>query len=146
MHYEIRRAEIKDIDDLSKLFREFIRRDSNKVKMKEQLEIINKDPNYYVPVAVSDRKVVGTAMGIVCYDLVGDCGTFMLVENVVVAPDFQGRGIGKSLMNAIENFGIEKQCKYVILVSEIEREGSHEFYKAIGYTTDQRGFKKKLMN
>ncbi|MNP76544.1 putative acetyltransferase [compost metagenome] len=68
----------------------------------------------------------------------------MLVENVVVTPEYQGQGVGKALMNSIERFGLDNQCKYVILVSESKREGSHEFYNAIGYTTDQKGFKKKI--
>jgi len=140
----IRKADMKDIDDLSDLFQDFIGKDSNRAKMEEQLKRINASENYYVAVADDGGKAIGTAMGIICYDLVGECGTFMLVENVVVAPDYQGRGIGKALMNQIERFGKENQCKYVILVSENKREGAYEFYKAIGYTTDQNGFKKTL--
>ncbi|MGZ7440816.1 GNAT family N-acetyltransferase [Paenibacillus sp. TH7-28] len=144
MQYFIRRAEPKDIEYLSDLFHNFIGKDSNKDKMEEQLKIMNENPNYFVAVADNGIKVIGTAMGVVCYDLVGECGTFMIVENVVVASDAQGYGVGKALMNRLESFGADNQCKYVILVSESEREGSHEFYRAIGYTADQKGFKKKL--
>ncbi|MCM3700567.1 GNAT family N-acetyltransferase [Paenibacillus macerans] len=144
MQYIIRRAELRDIEYLSDLFHDFIGKDFNKDKMKKQLKTINENSNYFVAVADNSNKVIGTAMGVICYDLVGECGTFMLVENVVVAPDYQGYGVGKALMNCIESFGADNQCKYVILVSESGREGSHEFYKAIGYTTDQKGFKKKL--
>ncbi|MBA9086203.1 putative N-acetyltransferase YhbS [Fontibacillus solani] len=144
MQYFIRRADTKDIDDLSNLFVDFIGKDSDKDKMEEQLRRINENSNYYVAVAEAGSRVIGTAMGIICYDLVGDSGTFMLVENVVVAPDYQGHGVGKALMNSIERFGLDNQCKYVILVSESKREGSHEFYNAVGYTTDQKGFKKKI--
>jgi N-acetylglutamate synthase-like GNAT family acetyltransferase len=88
MEYFIRRAELKDIDYLSDLFHDFIGKDSNKYNMKEQLKTINENSNYFVAVADDGNKVVGTAMAIICYDLVGECGTFMLVENVVVAPDY----------------------------------------------------------
>ncbi|WP_084653807.1 GNAT family N-acetyltransferase [Paenibacillus zanthoxyli] len=91
------------------------------------------------------NKVIGTSIGIACYDLVGDCNSFLLIENVVVLPQYQGQGVGKQLMQALEDFGEINHCKYVILVSESKRESSHRFYESIGYSTDQRGFKKQLM-
>src|SRR5690606_21875315 len=89
---------------------------------------------------------VGTAMAILCYDLVGECNTFILVENVVVDPDYQRQGIGRLLMKTIEDFGQQNECKYIILVSEMERHGSHRFYESLGYTSDQQGFKKRLIH
>jgi GNAT superfamily N-acetyltransferase len=83
-------------------------------------------------------------MGIVCYDLVGDCNPFMLIENVNVLPKYQGQGVGKLLMQELEDFAQKNHCNYVILVSESKREPSHKFYEAIGYSTDQKGFKKRL--
>jgi GNAT superfamily N-acetyltransferase len=144
MQYSIRKADLKDISDLSDLYHDFIGKHSDVDKMYVQLKVITLNPNYYVAVADNGVKVIGTAMGIICYDLVGDCGTFMLIENVLIAPEYQGFGIGKALMKSIEKFGIENQCKYVILISESKREGSHEFYQAIGYTPEQKGFKKTL--
>ncbi|SDG39326.1 hypothetical protein SAMN04488542_1405 [Fontibacillus panacisegetis] len=76
MQYFIRRADTKDIDDLSNLFVDFIGKDSDKDKMEEQLRRINENSNYYVAVAEAGSRVIGTAMGIICYDLVGDSGTF----------------------------------------------------------------------
>ncbi|MNC13452.1 Aminoglycoside N(6')-acetyltransferase type 1 [compost metagenome] len=141
----IRRAGLSDLEHLSELFVDFIGKGSNIHRMEQQLKTIQQDANYYVAVADDGRKVVGTAMGIICHDLVGECGTFMVAENVVVAPETQGRGVGKRLMESLEDFGRSRGCKYVILVSEIERAGSHAFYGAIGYTDDQKGFKKKLL-
>lgn len=48
-------------------------------------------------------------------------------------------------MQELEEYGRSNDCNYVILVSESKREGSHRFYEALGYTTDQRGFKKRLV-
>ncbi|SFM25584.1 Acetyltransferase (GNAT) family protein [Paenibacillus sp. 1_12] len=141
----VRKVEITDIAELSELFIDFIAKESNLTAMKKQIEVISNDPNYYVVVACEGSKVIGTSMGIICYDLVGDCNPFMLIENVVVLPQYQGQGVGRLLMQALEDFGQKKQCNYVILVSESKREPSHQFYEAIGYSTDQRGFKKRLM-
>jgi predicted N-acetyltransferase YhbS len=126
------------------LFIDFIGKESNLTDMKRQVEVISNNPNYYVAVACDGDKVIGTSMGIVCYDLVGNSNSFMLIENVVVLPQYQGQGVGKILMQTLEDFGRNNQCNYVILVSESKRELSHKFYESIGYSTDQRGFKKRL--
>ncbi|TLS52834.1 GNAT family N-acetyltransferase [Paenibacillus antri] len=107
---------------------------------------MSNNSHYYVPVVCDNDRVAGTAMAILCYDLVGECNNFILVENVVVDPEYQRKGFGKLLMKSIEKFGQRNECKYIILVSEMEREGSHRFYESLGYTTDQQGFKKRIMH
>lgn len=144
MSISIRMVEKTDAQDLSDLFQDFINTDSNIGAMQKLIETISNNPHYYIPVACDGDKVVGTAMAILCYDLVGECNSFMLIENVVVDPKYQKQGIGKQIMNSLEDFGSKNNCNYIILVSESKREGSHEFYETLGYTTDQRGFKKKL--
>ncbi|HZG18031.1 MAG TPA: GNAT family N-acetyltransferase [Candidatus Bathyarchaeia archaeon] len=141
----VRKVECNDAAELSELFMDFIGKESNLAAMRKQIEVISNHPNYYVAVACDEDKVVGTAMGIICYDLVGECNPFMLIENVVVLPQYQGRGVGRLLMQELEDFGQKNQCNYVILVSESKREPSHQFYEALGYSTDQRGFKKRLL-
>jgi GNAT superfamily N-acetyltransferase len=141
----VRKAEINDVAELSELFFEFVGTESNLTSMKEQLEVISNNPSYYVAVACDGDKVIGTSMGIICYDLVGNCNPFMLIENVVVLPQYQGQGVGKLLMQSLEDFGERNKCNYVILVSESKRKASHNFYESIGYSVDERGFKKRLM-
>jgi GNAT superfamily N-acetyltransferase len=142
--FTVKKAEAVDAIGLSELFVDFIAKESNITAMKKQIEVISNDPDYFVAVACEGDKVIGTSMGIVCYDLVGDCNPFMLIENVVVLPQYQGQGAGRLLMQALEKFAQENRCSYVILVSESKREASHKFYESIGYSTDQRGFKKRL--
>ena len=69
----------------------------------------------------------------------------MLIEDVVVLPDYRSKGIGKMLMQTLEDFGRMNNCKYVILVSEAKRTSSHKFYESIGYPSGKEmGFKKRL--
>jgi GNAT superfamily N-acetyltransferase len=145
MKYIIRKARIDDLKNLSDLFFEFTGLDSDLIAMKKQLEIMTNDPNYFVAVATADERVIGTSMAIKCLDLVGNCNPFLIVENVVVFSQFRGKGIGKLLMQSIEDFGMENSCNYIILVSGNNREQAHEFYKSVGYSSDNQGFKKRLL-
>lgn len=42
---------------------------------------------------------------------------------------YQGSGIGKKLMNALEDFAMENLCSYIILASSKNREQAHRFYE-----------------
>jgi len=81
----------------------------------------------------------------VCFYICGTCEPFMLVEDVCVLPQYRGKGVGKKIMQAVEDFGRQNKCKYVILVSEAKRTDSHKFYESIGYPSGKEmGFKKRL--
>jgi hypothetical protein len=82
--FAIRKAEINDVAELSELYFEFVGTESNLMSVKKQLELISNNPNYFVAVACDGDKVIGTSMGIICYDLVGNCIPFMLIENLVL--------------------------------------------------------------
>ncbi|MCQ6557233.1 GNAT family N-acetyltransferase [Paenibacillus mendelii] len=143
---EIREARKDDARALSDLFIAFIGRESDIDKMQEKIEIISGLPNYHVVVACKDEHVIGTAMGIVCMDIVGNCNPYMLVENVVVSPIHQGKGIGKMLMKVLENNAAASNCNYIILASSDGREDAHRFYESIGYQGVKRGFIKRMKN
>jgi len=145
LKYVIRKAELSDTDELSELFYEFIGTDSNKIVIKEQIEKINNTSNYFLAVACDGNKVIGTSMAILCYDFVGNCNPFLLVENVVVSPQYRSKGVGKLLMKAIEDFGAKNTCNYIILVSGNHRKQAHKFYESLGYSNENIGFKKRLL-
>ncbi|MES2520450.1 MAG: GNAT family N-acetyltransferase [Bacteroidota bacterium] len=52
------------------------------------------------------------------------------VRCVAVSPNVQGKGVGKLLMNYLENLAREKSIKEIILDA---RENALKFYKSIGY-------------
>ncbi|WP_243362299.1 GNAT family N-acetyltransferase [Fundidesulfovibrio terrae] len=141
--YLVRKASLDDIASLSDLFLEFIGRPSNADSLKKRIEIISNNPLYFVAVACDSHKVIGTAMGIVCHDLVGNCDPFLLIENVVVLPSHRGKNAGKLLVNSLEEFGRLNNCNYAVLVSDEKRTRAHGFYQSLGYA-GHAGFKKRL--
>lgn len=113
-HITVRRATTQDVAGISDLFAEFIGHESNLAAMETQLEVISANANDCIAGACDGAKVIGTSMGIVCYDFVGNCNPSLLIENVVVLPQYRSQGVGKRLMQSLEEFGNINRCNYVI--------------------------------
>lgn len=134
-----------DMFDLSELFMELTGANQNFEKMKKNLEIIQENHLYHLLCAKVNNKIVGSLMGIICHDLVGECHPFMVIENVIVSPKYQRCNIGKMLMSEIERIGKSMNCHYAMFVSSATRKAAHSFYESIGYDINSvQGFKKFL--
>jgi phosphoglycolate phosphatase len=142
---EIRTLKEEDLPRLSVLLEELSDEQSDPEKMKSGFRRMNDDPAYILLGAFSGGILAGSLMGIVCHDLVGACRPFMVIENVIVAGDYRGKGIGRMLMHSIEEEGRTRNCYYTMFVSGIKRKDAHAFYESTGYEKDMvRGFKKYL--
>lgn len=135
-----------DLGDLANLYEELLERKTNFQKFRESFDLINSDKNYILIGAKDGNgNLVGSLLGIICKDLGGDCRPYIIVENVIVKSSCRGMGIGKVLMNFIEEFARMNNCYFTMLVSAFRRKDSHKFYESIGYANDVvKGFKKYL--
>jgi ribosomal protein S18 acetylase RimI-like enzyme len=111
--------------------------------MRQAFEKIKGNPDYLLLGAKAEKRLVGTAMGVICASLFGDCRPFLVIENVVVSPESRDEGIGKALIQEIELQAAMRNCCYALLVSSIGMDYTHGFYRSLGYNMDDyRGFKK----
>src|SRR5262245_10838507 len=94
----IRQITHDDLNSLCQLYDDLINRKTNYKKLVEVFQIVSSNDNYYVLGAFQDNELVGSVMGIVCHDIVGECRPFMVIENVVVSSRVRKQGIGKRLM------------------------------------------------
>ena len=82
----------------------------------------------FTVVATVDKKPVGMAR------IVGDGGYFALIVDVVVLPQWQGKGIGKNLMTRIMAYikqnTFEKENVFVSLIAAPDR---NSFYEQFGF-------------
>ncbi|SFB09985.1 GNAT family N-acetyltransferase [Clostridium frigidicarnis] len=114
-------------------------------KMNETYDLMKDNPNYMVLCAKYNGYIVGSLMGIICKEFIRDCKTFMVIENVIVSNECRRMGIGKMLMDNIENEAMKKGCSFLMLLSRVDRKGAHKFYESLGFNGDiSRGFKKYL--
>lgn len=90
-------------------------------------------PDYRVWLAYDGARLVGTyALCIV--DTLGDrCAPEGLVEDVVVAADARGAGVGRAMMEHAMERCRAAGCYKLVLSSNIAREGAHRFYDALGF-------------
>lgn len=142
---EISKINKEDLSDLSGLFEELSGKQTDYQKMTKSFEWIDNNEDYIILGAKNQAKLVGSLMGIICHDIVGECKPFMVIENVIVAGNYRGQGIGRKLMSEIERVAKERDCYYIMFVSGAQRKEAHQFYEALGYRLNEvQGFKKYL--
>ena len=69
-----------------------------------------------------------------------------IVEDVVVAPDLHGRGIGQSMMRFAIELCLDKGCYKLMLSSNAKRKRAHAFYEALGFERHGYSFRMELEN
>jgi len=115
---------------------------SFEISFENSLETYKKmlmDEAYFLLVAKEDNKVIGSVLGICCLSLVG---YFLVIEDVVVKNGLRGKGIGRKLMESLDEFAKTKHCDYAIIVSSDFRLEAYKFYKNVGFIDGVRGFRK----
>ena len=113
--------------------------------MKNNFKWMKNNSDYIILGAKENDVLIGSVMGVICRDLIGECRPFMVIENMIVASRHRGKGIGTMLMKHIEKIANDKNCYYITLVSNIKRKEAHRFYQTLDYKIDNvQGFKKYL--
>jgi ribosomal protein S18 acetylase RimI-like enzyme len=142
---KIRKLTEDDLVSLAELYKQFWDEESSLTKMRATFQRLKGNPNYIFLVAERRGKLAGSAMGIICEELYGECRPFMVVEDVIVDEHQRRSGIATSLMNELEKTADRLKCSYIIFVTEAERTDAHIFYESLGYKSDAyKGFKKRL--
>lgn len=73
-----------------------------------------------------DEKLIGMAR------VVGDGFMYFYIQDVVVTPEYQGRGIGRMLMSRVESY-LFKVCQVGATVGLLAAHGKEAFYGRYGY-------------
>ncbi|MCF8478089.1 MAG: GNAT family N-acetyltransferase [Pseudolabrys sp.] len=100
-------------------------------------------PDYTLYVAEQDGRIVGS-FALLIMDNLGHLGApSAIVEDVVVGPVLQGRGIGRAMMRFAMQRAREKHCYKLVLSSNAKRERAHRFYEQIGF--ERHGFSFRII-
>lgn len=133
----IRRAEERDAEAIQGLYQELVGDGMTRV-LREQVALLGKSPASFLLVAEAEGTVCATALLTLCADAMHGTQPFGVVENVVVARLFRGRGHGSRLLASIERLALEQDCTKLMLLSGSHRPQAHAFFRNCGFAGETK--------
>jgi len=142
---QITQAKIKDSERIAILC-EQLRYSATKEQIEERLNKIQNNNSHIIYVAVENDYIIGWAHAHIS-DLI-IIPNQALLFGLVVDKIYRNSGIGRLLMQHIEEWATLVGCEGVILRSNIKRQEAHLFYEKIGYKNIKQSvtFYKKLQS
>ncbi len=129
----------EEIPALMELYKALVPHDLSLEKAERTYDEMRANSEYLLLAAKKDGELLGSMLGICCQSLTMP---FLVVEDVIVKDGVREKGIGRKLMEALDEFAKSRNCAYAILVSSAFRTGAHQFYEKVGYTDSVVGFRK----
>jgi ribosomal protein S18 acetylase RimI-like enzyme len=133
----IRKAAEKDLDEIALIMKkEFSKAPYHENWTKESA---TKTINTYaelgdILVAESDKKIIGF---IISREESYNSGSQITIEELVISKELQGMGIGKKLVNEVEEHAKKKNIKFIHL-STNKKAPAYGFYKHLGYIPNEQ--------
>lgn len=135
MFREINTADTHEVAEICKAALGY---DVDLENVKKQIEKLTNDKKQHIIIGYEDentRKIIGFVHAQMYESFYSELGLNIL--GLAVNLDFQGKGIGKKLMNKLEQYAVENSISFIRLNSALKREEAHKFYEHIGYTCDK---------
>lgn len=130
----IRTVQVNDALQIRDLCHQALGYDSTIEKVAAQIEKFNLPDSGHVCFVYEEEqtgKILGYVEAEVYESLYSDAGLNIL--GLAVFPFAQGRGIGRQLMERMEDFAKSHQYTFIRLNSASHRKEAHVFYEHIGY-------------
>ena len=133
----IRRACASDAKAICALYRTLNTLSTPSV-LPERIAALAGSEHTHLLVCDDSGEIIATALICLCQDVMFDNQPFALIENVVVSADYKREGIGKSMMDYIEAFCLERDCSKIMLQTSSENRAARDFYTAMDYDPDAK--------
>jgi N-acetylglutamate synthase-like GNAT family acetyltransferase len=133
----IRRAQGKDADAINNLYTQLNTLSTPSV-LPERISAVAQSDHTFLLVCEDNGEIIASALVCICADVMFGNQPFAIVENVIVSADYQREGIGKSLMDYIEDLCLQQDCSKIMLQTGSENRNARDFYTAMGYDPDAK--------
>jgi GNAT superfamily N-acetyltransferase len=139
---QVREARPGDADDVARLAAELAMSfEFAAARFRDNYPALLADDGACLLLAVSGREIVGYLLGFRHLTFYAN-GPVGWVEEVVVRDQDRGRGIGRVLMDAFEQWAVARDCALVALATR----RAAPFYLALGYEESATYFRKVLID
>lgn len=133
-----REINIEDAQEIAEICKAALGYDVDVENVKRQIEKLSNYKKQHIIIGYEDqhtRKIIGFVHAQMYESFYSNLGLNIL--GLAVNPDFQGKGIGRKLMNKLGNYAVDNNISFIRLNSAMKREDAHNFYEHIGYTCDK---------
>ena len=104
----------------------------DEARQRKGLELMIKSRSCCVLVAAAAGEVIGMCTGQITLST-AEGGPALLVEDVVVKREWQGRQVGRDLLNALNDWAIGHGISRLQLLADRKNEGALGFYQKMGW-------------
>lgn len=137
----IRVATRQDLPAILQLYRQPDMNNGRVLSLRDAEKVFERTktyPDYRIYVACRDGEILGSFTLLIMDNLVQMGARSGIVEGLVVASKWQGKGIGKQMMEFAMQKCREAGCYKLVLSSNKKREKAHQFYQSLGF--EQHGY------
>jgi len=139
----IRPAEQKDYEELMVLYNSFVVGDRYSNHNADSFKNVLESPSNFIFVAEEDGKLIGFATFSV-RNVIRYPKPIAELDELFVMENFRKHGIGKQLMERVEEEAGNQNCYRLYIESAYQHEAAHKFYEGIGYKNYGYHFYKDL--
>ena len=139
----IRPATVSDAGEIARLTT-LLGYPSTTAEISERLDSLLASPSHFIAIAENALGVVGWVAAE--RRVLLESGERGEIVGLIVDPEVRRSGIGRALVNAAENWAIERQLGVISVRSNVARIESHPFYEQLGYERrkTQHAYAKRL--
>ena len=133
----LRDLKATDVASIHEINKDALGYDSSPEKTASQLAKLSQDPHHFLLGYEDDtsHELLGYVHAEVYESLYSKAGFNILA--LAVLPQRQGKGIGKALLEGLEQETKRRGYEFIRLNSADHRIGAHTFYEKVGYTCDK---------
>lgn len=127
---QIQKLTINDVDTIVELTQHLNPTIDKEVLRQRHIQMFDFD-HYHCFGIYTDDELIAVSSGWITVRLYS--GKQLEVDNLIVNPNIQSKGIGKQFVTAMEKWAIEQGCETVELNTYVQNGRSHKFYYNLGY-------------
>ena len=133
----IRNVKPEDAEALARICGTALNHETDTASMERRIQELSGNDSYFIAVYEddNDHRVLGFIQA-ERYNLLY-AGNGWNVIALAVDPEARRRGIGKKLLNALEEKAADEQYTFIRLNCNTIRKEAHDFYQGMGYVCDK---------